>query len=119
MKQYVCGIKISRYNFDRINGLMDVRFEEYESNPEMQKLIDELDARPDTMPYGFYFEFDDGSKIYIDICSGSSNYYDNCVWVSGDCKKDYVFDCAYEISEENEFIHNNISYICKFIIKED
>ena len=119
MKQYVCEVEISRYDFDRINGLMDVMFEEYESNPKMQSLIDELDARPNTRPYGFYFEFDDGSKIYIDISSGSSNYYDNCWWESGDDKKDYVFDCLYEIAEENEFIYNDISYICKFIIKED
>lgn len=119
MKQYICEIEISRYHFDRINRLMDVRFEEYETNSEMQKLIDELDARRDTRPYGFYFDFEDGSKIYIDICSGGSNYYDNCQWISNDCKNDWVFDCAYEICEENEFIHNNTSYICKFIIKED
>ena len=119
MKQYVCEIEISRYNFDRINKLMDVMFEEQETNPEMDKLINELDARQDTMPYGFCFEFDDDSKIYIDICSGSSNYYDNCIWVSGDCNEDCVFDCSYEISEENEFIHNDTSYICKVIIKEE
>jgi hypothetical protein len=119
MKQYVCEIKISRDKFDRMNKFMDVMFEEYESDPKMRKLIDELDARPYTMPYGFCFEFDDSSKIYIDICSGGCNYYDNCWWESGDGKEDYVFDCSYEISEENEFIHNNISYICKFIIKED
>lgn len=119
MKQYACEVEISRYDFDRINKLMDVMFEEYETNPEMHKLIDELDARPDTTAYGFCFEFDDGSKIYIDICSGSSNYYDNCQWVSSDCRRDEVFDCSYEIYEENEFIYDDISYICKFIIKED
>lgn len=119
MKQYVCENEISRYDFNRINKLMDVEFEEYEWNPKMQKLIDELDARRDTTPYSFYFEFDDGSKIYIDISSGSSNYYDNCQWVSEDCNDDYVFDCSYEICEENEFIHNDVSYICKFIIKEE
>ena len=119
MKQYVCEIEISRYDFDRINKLMDVEFEEYESSRKMRKLIDELDARPDTMPYGFYFKFDDGSKIYIDICSGSSNYYDNCQWISSDCNDDDVFECSYEICEENEFVHNDTSYICKFIIKEE
>ena len=119
MKQYVCETKISRRNFDRINRLMDVMFEEYETNCEMRRLINELDARQDTMPYSFYFEFDDGAKIYIDICSGESNYYDNCQWVSSNCNEDYVFDCSYEISEENEFIYNDICYICKFIIMED
>lgn len=119
MKQYVCEVEIRKHDFDRINKLMDVLFEEYETSSEMCKLIDELDARPDTMPYTFYFEFDDDSKIYIDICSGNCNYYDNCQWVSGDCNRDYVFDCSYELAEETEFIHNDTSYICKFIIKED
>ena len=119
MKQYVCEVEISRYDFDRINKLMDVMFEEYEWDPNMQKLIDELDARRDTTPYSYYFDFEDGSKIFIHIRSGGSNYYDDCVWVSCDDKEDYVFDCSYEISEENEFIHNDVSYICKFIIKED
>ena len=119
MKQYISEVEINRYDFDRINNLMDVEFEEYEWNPKMHKLIDELNARKNTMPYTFCFEFDDGSKIYIDICSGDSNYYDNCQWVSSDCNYDYVFDCSYEICEENEFIHNKVSYICKFIIKDN
>lgn len=119
MNQYVCENEISRDDFDRINELMYVRFEEFESIPEMRKLIYDLDARPYTTPYSFYFEFDDNSKIYIDICSGSSNYYDDCVWESSNGKDNYVFDCFYEIAEENEFIYNNTRYICKFIIKEN
>ena len=119
MNKYVCEAEISRYDFNRINKLMEVMFEDYETNPEMQKLIDELDARPDTMPYGFYFDFDDGSKIYIDIHSGTSNYYDDCYWVSADNTEEEVFDCAYEIAEENEFVHSDTIYVCKFIIKED
>ena len=119
MNKYVCEVEISRHDFDRINKLMEVMFEDYETNSEMQKLIDELDARPDTMPYSFYFDFDDGSKIYSNICSGTSNYYDNCYWVSADNTEEEVFDCAYEIVEENEFVHGNTIYVCKFIIKED
>ena len=119
MNKYVYGTEISRYDFDRINRLMDVRFEDCEINPEMQKLIDELDARQDTMPYSFIFDFDDGSKIYIDICSGGSNYYDNCRWVSADNTEEEVFDCGYIIEEENEFVHGDTTYVCKFIIKEE
>lgn len=119
MKQYVCEAEIKKSDFDRINKLMDVMFEDYESDPKMHKLIDELDARRDMTPYSYYFNFEDGSKIFINIRSGSSNYYDDCVWISGDEKEDDVFDCSFEISEEMEFIHNNISYICKFIIRED
>jgi hypothetical protein len=124
MKTYVSEMEISRKDFDRINKLMQVDFNDIDENgdltEEMQSLVDELDARPDTMPYGFCFEFDNESKIYIDICSGSSNYYDNCQWVSGDCKSDYLFDCDYSIDEEMEFHPTDDDvYICKFIIKED
>jgi len=119
MKQYVCEINIPKKEFDRINRLLKEVDFNYEDEEEMSNIIDELDARKETMPYGFCFEFDDGSKIYIDICSGTSNYYDNCWWVSADCKEDYVFDCFYEITKENEFIHNNTSYICKFVIEEN
>jgi hypothetical protein len=119
MKQYVCEIEIKKFDFDRINKLMDVMFEYAEWDPYIADLINELNAKPDTTPYGFYFEFEDNSFITIDIRSGSSNYYDDCVWMSDDETEHYVFDCSYEISEEMEFIHNNTSYICKFIIKED
>lgn len=122
---YVSEMEISRKDFERINRLMQVDFDDIDENgdftQEMEKLINELDARQDTMPYGFYFEFEDGSKIYIDICSGGHNYYDNCQWISSDCKSDYLFDCSYSIEEEMEFYPagNNNIYICKFIIKED
>ena len=118
--KYVSEMEISRKDFERINRLLEeVDFND--SSDEMQDIIDELDARKDTMPYGFWFEFDNGSHITIDICSGSSNYYDNCQWVSSDGKDDYLFDCDYWLNEENEFhpTDNDDVYICKFIIKED
>ena len=120
MKTYVSEMEISRKDFERINRLLgEVDFDD--DNDEMQDIIDELDARRDTMPYGFCFEFEDESKIYIDICSGSHNYYDNCQWVSADCKRDYLFDCSYSIDEEMEFYPTDKGnvYLCKFIIKED
>lgn len=118
---YTCAIHIDRKDFDRINRLLTEIDFNYEDEEEMQSIIDELDARKDTMPYGFCFEFEDESKIYIDICSGSSNYYDNCQWVSGDCKSDYLFDCDYSIDEEMEFhpTNNDNVYICKFILEEE
>ena len=119
MKQYVCEAEIKKSDFDRINKLMDVMFEDYESDPDMHKLIDELDARRDTTPYSYYFDFEDHTEIFIHIRSGSSNYYDDCVLVSSDGQEDCVFDCSYKISEEMEFIYNDTSYICKFIIEED
>lgn len=118
MEKYISTIEITRRDFDRINRLMDVRFEECETDPEMQKLTEELDAKPDDMAYGFGFSFDDGSKILIDIRSGGSNYFDDCRWVSADDKFDDVFDCWYKLKEENQFVHNDIVYVCKFNIVE-
>lgn len=120
MKTYVSEMEISKKDFEHINRLLEeVDFND--DSDEMQDIIDELDARQDAMPYSFCFEFENESKIYIDICSGSSNYYDNCQWVSGDCKSDYLFDCSYSIDKEMEFYptDNGDVYICKFIIKED
>ena len=121
MKTYVSEMEISRKDFERINRLLHEVDFNYAEEEEMQSLIDALDARKWDMPYGFCFEFENGSKIYIDICSGSSNYYDNCQWISEDCHDDYLFDCDYCIDEEMEFhpTDNDDAYICKFIIKED
>ena len=118
MKEYVCKIEIDKNDFERINRLMDVKFEDYESNHKMKKLIDELDARPDTMPYSFCFEFDDGSEILLDICSGSSNYYDSWRWVSAYGTNDMQFDCMYEVKKENVFVYGGITYVCKFAFEK-
>jgi hypothetical protein len=122
MKTYVSEMEISRKDFDRINKLMQVDFDDIDENgdltEEMQDLIDKLDARPDTMPYSFWFEFENGSHITIDICAGSHNYYDDVVWTSKDGTRDCVFDCCFALDEEEEFEIDDV-YICKFIIKED
>lgn len=123
MKTYVSEMEISRKDFDRINKLMQVDFDDIDESgdltQEMQNLIDELDARPDTMPYGFWFGFEDGTHITIDICAGSHNYYDDIVWTSKDGARDCVFDCGFALDEEEEFEIDDDVYICKFIIKED
>ena len=119
--KHVCEISIKQKDFVRINRLLNEVDFNYENEEEMQIIIDELDARKNIMQYGFCFEFDDGSKIYIDICSGSSNYYDNCQWVSGDGESEDLFDCGYAIEKEMEFYptDNDDVYICKFIIQEE
>ena len=125
MKTYISEMEISRKDFDRINRLMEIDFDDVDENGDlistMAELVDELDARPDTMPYSFCFEFEDESTIYIDICSGSHNYYDNCFWVSKGKLRDCVFDCHYMIEENNAFVpfDGSATYICKFIIVED
>lgn len=123
MKTYVSEIEIRRKDFDRINKLMQVDFDDVDENGdltlEMQNLIDELDARPDTTPYSFWFEFDNGTHITIDICAGSHNYYDDAVWTNQDGTRDCIFDCGFALDEVEEFEIDDDVYICKFIIKED
>jgi hypothetical protein len=123
MKQYICEIEINRYDFDRINKLMQVDFDDIDENGdltlEMENLVNELDARQDTTPYGFWFEFENGTHITIDICCGSHNYFDDVVWTSKDGTRDCVFDCNFALDEVEEFDVDDDVYICKFIIKED
>ena len=75
MKQYVCEIEIKKHDFDRINKLMEVMFEDYETDPNMHKLIDELDARKDTTPYSYYFDFEDGSKKDVSVLEKAINKF--------------------------------------------
>lgn len=120
---YVSEVEISRKDFERINKLMSVDFDDVDESgdlmPEMEQMINELDARPDTMPYSFWFDFDNGAHITIDICAGSHNYFDDIVWTSKDGTRDCVFDCGFALDEVEEFEVDDDVYICKFIITED
>lgn len=121
METYVSKIEISREMFNKINKLMEVDFDDVDENgdlkPEMERLINELDARRNTMFCMFHFNFADNSTIVIKIVCGQHNYYDDCIWSNG--KDYYELDSAFGIEKVNEFIHNDKCYICKFIIKEN
>ncbi len=113
---YVSEMEISRKEFERINRLLaEIDFDD-DSN-EMTELMRELNATEDSWCDGFYFEFENGSTILIDIRSGSHNYYDDVIWRQGN--EDILFDCSYVLDEENEYCIDDDVYICKFIIKED
>lgn len=113
---YECEVKISKAKFDRINQLLaEIDFDD--DSEEMEELIDELGATEDVWECGWEFKFEDGAKIFIDIRSGSSNYYDDMVWQKDDDEQ--LLDCNYELNEEIEFEIDDNTYICKFIIEED
>ena len=118
MKKYISSIEISKGDFERINRLMMVDFGDYASD-SMKELIDELDARPDTVPYSFCFEFEDGSAIQLGICSDSLTYFDSWMWISANKEASYEFDCFFEIQQENVFAYDGKTYVCKFVIKEE
>ena len=116
MATYVATTKISRKKFNRINRLLtEVDFDD--DSRKMEDIIYELGATEDAWDCGFQFNFENGTKIFIDIRSGSSNYYDDAVWQSDD--DEVLFDCNYELNEENEFCIDDDSYFCNFEFIED
>lgn len=116
--KYVATCKIKRSQFDRINRLLDEIDFDDDSN-EMTNLMRELNAAEDSCCDAFYFKFENGAGIKIDIRSGSHNYYDDVIWLSADEKEDVLFDCSYVLDEENEYCIDEDSYFCNFIIEED
>jgi hypothetical protein len=116
MATYVATTKISRKQFNRINRLLDeVDFDD--DSREMEDIISELGATEDAWYCGFQFNFENGTKIFIDIRSGSSNYYDDTMWESDD--DEVLFDCNYQLNEENEFCIDDDTYFCNFEFIED
>lgn len=119
MKTYICKlpIELSRKDFDKINKLFKVDFDD--ESPKMEALINELDARPNTMYCSFWWEFEDGNVIRMDIESDDVCYMDNTMLITED-DEDERFERAFQLDEEMEFItyDGNRRYICKVQIKE-
>lgn len=124
MKTYICKqpVELSRKDFDKINKLFKVNFDD--ESPEMEALIDELDARPDTNPCTFWWNFEDGSFIVWDLYVGDENAYDDVRWYKNN-KAHYpiTFDCGFCLQEETIFEKvgdAQNTYICRIkIIEED
>ena len=93
-----------------LNDLMEVCFEDYESDENMRKLIDDLDAKEDETICVCSFEFENGATIFVNISSGDSNYYDNIVLYDEKGNELYILDCDYNLNSF-EFTYNNDTYI--------
>ena len=120
MKTYICKqpVELSRKDFDKINKLFKVDFDD--ESPEMEALINELDARPNTIYRTFWWEFEDGNTVRMDIESDDICYMDNIMLITED-DDDEMFERAFHIDEEMELAtwDGNRYYICKIKIKED
>lgn len=81
--------------YDRVNRLLAI-----ESLDGMtdQQLLD-AGANTDQSEGILYVEFDDGSHLNYDLCSGQSNYYDDVVWSSPDGRRDVTLDCEYSLND--------------------
>lgn len=110
-------VVLENREFKWLNDLMKVCFEDYESDENMRKLIDDLDAKQDETICVCSFEFENGATIFVNVSSGSSNYYDNCWLLTADGQT-WDFDCGYEIDEDMQFEYNGDLYNCHITIKE-
>lgn len=119
MKTYICKqpVELSRKDFDKINKLFKVDFDD--ESPEMEALINELDARPNTIYCSFWWEFEDGNTIRMDIESDDVCYIDNTDLFNDDDSE--RLESAFSIEEEMKFpsFDGDRLYICKIQIKEN
>lgn len=119
MKTYICKqpVELSRKDFDKINKLFEVNFND--ESPEMEALINELDARPDTTYCTFWWKFEDGSVVQMDIISNENCYWDD-VGVIKD-REEECFSPGYLLEEEMTFesFDCGCKYVCKIKILED
>lgn len=96
MAKHICTVNIPRSVYDRVNRLLayDTPFEEM-TDEEMEA----AGVRDNDCEGIFTAVFDDGSTLNFDLCSGSSNYFDDVVWTSADGKTDVVLECGFELSD--------------------
>ena len=103
-------IHMERSKIERINALLDIHCFDEMTDEEMSV----LGARKDTYEGGFVVNFEDGSSMTWDLCSGGSNYYDNVIWTSADGEEEVVLDCSYELSDI-EFEVEGENYFVKIV----
>ena len=95
---------------DRINRLLAI-----ESLEEMtdSELI-EQGANTNVCMGIFHVEFDNGSSLNFDLCSGQHNYWDDVVWTNADKTREITLDCEYKLDDIEVEIENEL-YIVKII----
>ena len=107
MKTYICKepVELTRKDFDKINDLLCVALDSEEY--PMQRWIDELDARHNTELCSFWWNFEDGSTIRMDIKSNDS-CYSAFIYRFKDISEDKEYDQRWEISKEMIFYNIKI-----------
>lgn len=119
MKTYICklAVELSRKDFDKINKLFKVDFDD--ESPEMEALINELNARPDTRYCTFWWDFEDGSVVRMDVLSNENCYWDD-VSILQEGEGNWLSP-GYSIEEEMTFLSfdEERKYVCKIKILED
>lgn len=110
-KATITKAEVERWNFLLANDFADMTDEQTEK----------YKAKADDYEGGFCFEFEDGSNITMDLCSGDNNYYDDAVWISADGMTNVNFDCSYEIVGEDKrevFNVGDDTYVIEWEVEE-
>ena len=109
-------VEVTKKECEEWNALLEKTLDEM-----TEEEIEKYGAKADDGRGGFWIDFENGSHITIDLYSGSSNYYDDRVWVSADGKKDVTFDCSYELAREktDEYTVGEDTYIIEWEIVEE
>ena len=93
MGKHIATVYISSDEFDRVNRLLSIDSLENMSDDELIM----QGANTNHNESVFSVTFDDGSSLNFDLCSGTSNYWDDVVWTSADGNTDVTLDCEYEL----------------------
>lgn len=93
MGKHIATVYISSDEFDRVNRLLSIDSLENMSDDELIM----QGANTNHNEGVFSVTFDDGSSLNFDLCSGTSNYWDDVVWTSADGNTDLTLDCEYEL----------------------
>lgn len=112
MTRHIAIMRLPSNEVDRINRLLSIPSLEEMTDDELR----EIGATTDSVEGIFYVDFDDGSSLNFDLCSGRHNYFDNVEWTNANETTTVLFDCAYEL-DDIEFEVDDELYIVK-IIKE-
>lgn len=111
-------IEITRKEFDKINELMKVDFNDSDM-PQMENLINALDARPETVYASFMWEFEDNTKIIMDIESSYYAYMVSGGWYNAVNDTSGCFEAEYQIYRFMGFDIGDTTYVCQFEIKDE
>lgn len=106
---------ISTEEYNRVNRLLEI--------PSLSEMSDEqllsAGANTDWSEGILYVEFDDGSTLSYDLCSGQENYFDDVVWTNPDNTQDVLLECTFELDDIEFTAPNGEDYAVKLNIRPE
>ena len=103
---YTETVEMPLKEYEKINRLLSIN--------SMEEMTDEqllnMGANTDVCIGVFGVKFDDGSTLTYDLCSGTTNYWDDVVWSKDGY--DTVLECTFEL-DDIEFEIDENTYIVK------